>query len=117
MTVFGNMVKNALTTGMMSSLQRTVTWNPDGGAPANITAQWNEGEVLPGYFDDAEMDVKHGVLRANRDDVSTLTLRDTFTIDSVVWAVEQIGKLYPIANIQVKASTLRAVGGPERIQR
>jgi hypothetical protein len=92
---------------------RTLTHTPSGGAPATITAIWQEGQLLPGYLADGSQEISHGVLTVNPADV-TVTLSDTFTIDSAVWAVVAMTPgIY--TECQLERRVQKTVGGDNQL--
>jgi len=58
------------------------------GAGTNITARWRPAGVDVRYDDDGEYEVGVGTLVCDASDVASRDVDDTFTISSVVWAVE-----------------------------
>lgn len=90
----------------------TVTYKSGGtGDGTNITAIWNPGATIPGYYDDGEIDKSIGVVIASTSDVSSPSLRDTFTISSVTWACEEWEDDGPVIQLQLTRIARQRLGG------
>ena len=96
----------------------SVTYNPDGGSPATITVVWQPDSIMDGYYEDATMDVKLGVIRCSSADVATPDICDTFTIGGVTWAVKAIRDQAATVTMQLQRLIQQHVGGAHtRIER
>lgn len=93
-----------------------VTHTPHGGVGVTLTAIWDPDATLPEYVFDGEQDVKRGV--AQLSSTVTVTDRDSFTIDGVVYAVAMIRDTRWLTECQLVAREKRRVGGANsRLQR
>lgn len=93
-------------TEILAELGRTVTYNPDGGTPAEVTAIVHlEAEAFMERPDIDEV-IYRGWLRLQRSDVTDRSIHDTFTIDSVTWAVKDFG---PVGHSFLQANLERRV--------
>ena len=109
-SIFEDIMQGTGWDSLTAVLGKSVTYNPNGGTPAIITALWSPNETLPEYYPDGEQDVALGVIIVSPGDVATPDNRDTFTIDSVVWAVKTIGAATPLISMQLERRVQRGIG-------
>ncbi len=115
-TMFEQMARGAVWDDLARVHGRTVTHNPKGGTPVDITAIWHPNQIIPGVYDDGTQTVEMGVLVVNP--ASTPGIEDTFMIDGETWAMKSLGRLTPFIELQLERREQERLGGEgARIQR
>ncbi len=96
----------------------TVTYNPDGESPVDISAVFRYQGIEEQYVRQGEQAYGLGTVACNPTDVTAPSLDDTFTIDSIIWAVRSILYKEPFVTFEVVTRDDRFIGGnKERIHR
>ncbi len=96
----------------------TATYTPSGGEGYSVTGRWHPNRTIPQYFNDGEQDVLTGVFICNPDEVSAPSDKDSMTIDSVIWAIVEIGRRDPALELQLENREQRFIGKSDtKIQR
>lgn len=96
---------------------QSATLTPDGGAPVTVTGVWEPGRVVDGFYQDGKIGEGRGVFAVAPFDGWTPSTQDAVTIDGTAYAVETIGQLTPVVELQLVTFDPKRIGGDSTYRR